>query len=63
MVERPSLDTIDWLAIGSVALLLVLAYGVYRDPVFQFAVWTIIITIYMAWFCYYGVKWVYDVYL
>lgn len=63
MLERPNLDSIDWVAIGSVAVLLVLAYGVYRDPVFQFGVWATIITIWMTWFCYYGVKWVYDVYV
>jgi hypothetical protein len=63
MVERPSFDTLDILAFGSAGLLLVFAYVIYPTPVVKFSVWTIVLTIYMVWFCYYGVKWLYDVYL
>jgi len=63
MVERPSLDPLDWLAIGSAVAVLLFAYVVYPGPIVQFAAWTIVLTIYMVWFCYYGVKWLYEIYL
>ena len=62
MVERPTFDVLDGIAIGSAVVLLVFAYVVYPDPIVQFAVWTVILTIYMVWFCYYGVKWLYEIY-
>ena len=63
MVERPSFDPLDWLAIGSAVGVLLFAYVIYPGPIVQFTAWTIVLTIYMVWFCYYGVKWLYEVYL
>ncbi len=63
MAEMPSFDILDGIALGATALLLVVAYVVYPDPLVQFAVWTIILTIYMTWFCYFGVKWLWDIYM
>ncbi|SDJ97436.1 hypothetical protein SAMN05216226_11362 [Halovenus aranensis] len=62
-MEMPSVDRLDGLALLATALLLVFAYVVYPDPMVKFTVWLIILTIYMTWFCYFGVKWLYDVYM
>lgn len=62
-MERPSFDLFDGLALGGTVLLLVFAYVVYPDPIVKFGVWTVILTIYMTWFCYFGVKWLYDIYM
>lgn len=61
MSERPSLDRLDIGAIGSAVVLLVLGYVVYPDRIFQYAVWLAIFIIWMAWFVYYGTKWLYGV--
>jgi len=50
----------DGIAAGSVAVLLVAAYVVYPDPVLQYGVWLTVFTIWMAWFVFYGVRWVGD---
>ncbi|GEM_PF-6567385 len=63
MIQRPSIDLLDYLAFGGAVAVLVFAYAVYPDPIAQFAAWTIVLTIYMVWFCYYGVKWLWDAYL
>jgi hypothetical protein len=62
-METPSLDLLDGVALGATAALLILAYVVYPEPIVKFSVWTIILTIYMTWFCYFGVKWLYDIYM
>lgn len=63
MVEKPTFDVLDGLSLAATAALLVFAYVIYPTPVVKFAAWVIIITIYMTWFCYFGVKWLYDVYM
>jgi len=63
MAEMPSFDILDGVAFGTTALLLVVAYVVYPDPLVQFTVWTLILTVYMTWFCYFGVKWLWDIYM
>lgn len=63
MAEMPSFDILDGVALAVTAVLLVFAYVVYPDPIVQFAVWTIILTVYMTWFCYFGVKWLWDIYM
>lgn len=63
MAEVPSFDILDGLALAVTFLLLVVAYVVYPDPIVQFAVWTIILTVYMTWFCYFGVKWLWEIYM
>lgn len=54
-------DRWDFLTLGSVVVLLALAYLVFPNRVFQYAVWLTVFTIWMAWFVYYGTKWIYDV--
>jgi hypothetical protein len=61
MIEVPTLDTIDYAAGISALLLLVVAYVVYPNTVFQYGVWLTVFTIWMAWFVYYGTKWMYDI--
>jgi len=39
--------------------LLLVAYVVYPHPLVQYGVWLAIFTIWMAWFVFFGVKWVY----
>ena len=52
----------DLVALAATLLLLVIAYVVYPEPIVKFAVWTVVLTVYMTWFCYFGVKWLYEVY-
>ncbi|MEF8782255.1 MAG: hypothetical protein V5A39_04575 [Haloarculaceae archaeon] len=59
MVDPPSFGRLDYAAGASVLGLLVLAYVVYPHRILQYGVWLIIFTIWMAWFVFYGVKWVY----
>ncbi|PSP28109.1 hypothetical protein BRC65_03005 [Halobacteriales archaeon QH_2_65_14] len=62
MVESPTFDVYDGVALAATLLLLVIAYVVYPEPIVKFAVWTVVLTVYMTWFCYFGVKWLYEVY-
>jgi hypothetical protein len=59
MVERPQFRRRDYLTAASVALLLVVAYVVYPDPLVQYGVWLVVFTIWMAWFVAFGVDWLY----
>lgn len=60
MVDSPPRpDRWDVAAIGSAFGLLALAYLVYPDRVFQYAVWLVVFCIWMAWFVYYGSRWLY----
>jgi len=61
MIEVPTLDTIDYAAAISALLLLVVAYVVYPNTILQYGVWLTVFTIWMAWFVYYGTKWMYDI--
>lgn len=61
MIEVPTLDTIDYAAGISALLLLVVAYAVYPNTILQYSVWLTVFTIWMAWFVYYGTKWMYDI--
>ena len=61
MIEVPTLDTIDYAAGISALLLLVVAYVIYPNTILQYGVWLTVFTIWMAWFVYYGTKWMYDI--
>lgn len=53
------LDTLDYAAAASVVVLLFVAYVIYPETIFQYGVWLVIFTIWMAWFVYYGTKQLY----
>lgn len=59
MVDRPTLDPVDYAAGLAVVVLLILGYVIYPDQIVQYFVWLVIFTIWMAWFVYYGTKWMY----
>ena len=60
MVDAPPRpDRWDAAAIGSALVLLVVAHLVYPQRIFQYAVWLVVFSIWMAWFVYYGTKWLY----
>jgi hypothetical protein len=59
MSERPTLGMLDYAAGVSVIALLVLGYVIFPNTVFQYGIWLTIFTIWMAWFVYYGTKWMY----
>ena len=61
MVDRPTLDPVDYAAGLAAFVLLILGYVVYPDQIFQYFVWLLIFTIWMAWFVYYGTKWMYGI--
>lgn len=61
MERPPSLDRWDYAAVLSVAALLAVAYLFVPDPVVQYGVWLAIFCIWMAWFVFYGTKWLYGV--
>lgn len=59
MVDRPELGRWDYAAgLGALAILFV-AYVLYPDPILQYGAWLAIFCIWMAWFVFFGVKWVY----
>lgn len=60
MVEPPPRpDRWDAAAVGSALALLALAHLVYPHRIVQYGVWLVVFTIWMAWFVYYGTKWLY----
>lgn len=60
MVEPPPRpDRWDAAAVGSALALLALAYLVYPHRILQYAVWLAVFCIWMAWFVYYGARWLY----
>jgi hypothetical protein len=60
MVDTPPRpNRLDAAAIGSVVALLVLSYVVVPDPILQYGVWLAVFCIWMAWFVYYGTRWLY----
>jgi len=61
MERPPPLDRWDYAAGASVVALLVVAYLLVPDPVLQYGVWLAIFCIWMAWFVFYGTKWLYGV--
>jgi hypothetical protein len=61
MERPPPLDRWDYAAAGSVAALFAVAYLVVSDPVVQYGAWLAIFCIWMAWFVFYGTKWLYGV--
>ncbi len=58
-MDPPSPGRWDYAAVTSALGLLVLAYVVYPRPLLQYGVWLVVFTIWMAWFVFFGVKWVY----
>jgi len=60
MVDPPPRpDRWDLAALGSAAALLLVAYVVYPDRIVQYGAWLAVFSIWMAWFVYYGTKWLY----
>jgi hypothetical protein len=60
MVDPPPLDHRDYAAGASVLGVLVFAYVIYPHTLVQYGAWLTVFTIWMAWFVFYGVKWVYS---
>mgnify|MGYP000622157675 FL=1 len=61
MERPPPLDRWDYAAVTSVVALLAIAYLLVPDPIVQYGVWLAIFCIWMAWFVFYGTKWLYGV--
>ncbi|WP_436903049.1 hypothetical protein [Halovenus halobia] len=61
MAGAPSPGLLDYAAGSSAVVLLFIAYVVYPNTILQYGVWLTIFTIWMAWFVYYGTKWMYGV--
>lgn len=61
MERPPRPDGWDYAAIASAVVLLLVAYVFYPHRILQYGVWLAVFTIWMAWFSYYGTKWLYDV--
>ena len=59
MLTPPSPDRYDYAAVGSVALLLLVAYVLWPTPTVQYTAWLTIFSIWMAWFVSYGARWLY----
>ena len=60
MVDRPPApDRWDVATLLTASGLLVVAYVVYPHPILQYGVWLAVFTLWMAWFVYYGVKWLF----
>jgi hypothetical protein len=61
MVGPPDLGVFDYAAGLSALGLLVFAYVIFPNMIVQYGAWLAIFTIWMAWFVYYGTKWMYGV--
>jgi hypothetical protein len=61
MANRPALDRWDAAAGSGAALVLVVAYVVVPGPTAQYTAWLAVFCIWMAWFVYFGTKWLYGV--
>ncbi|MEF8827951.1 MAG: hypothetical protein V5A49_02885 [Haloarcula sp.] len=59
MVTPPALDRWDAAAAASVAALLVVAYVLVPDPTVRYGAWLVVFCIWMAWFVFFGAKWLY----
>lgn len=59
MATPPSLDRYDAAAGTSVVALLVVAYVLAPEPTVQYAAWLTIFCVWMAWFVFFGAKWLY----
>jgi len=60
-VDPPALDRWDYGALASVLALLAVGYLLVPDPLVQYGVWLVVFCIWMAWFVFYGTKWLYGV--
>ena len=61
MVEAPNPGPLDYAAVLSAVVVLVFAYVIYPNTIVQYGAWLVVFTIWMAWFVYYGTKWMYGV--
>jgi hypothetical protein len=59
MPSLPDLDRWDVSAAAGVVALFVLAYVVVPHPVVQYGAWLAVFCIWMAWFVFFGTKWLY----
>lgn len=61
MVDRPPRpDRWDLVALGSAVGLLLVAHLFYPHRILQYGVWLAVFSIWMAWFVYYGSRWLYE---
>ncbi|WP_225333018.1 hypothetical protein [Halomicrobium urmianum] len=60
-MDPPEPDRWDAAAVAGVALLLAVGYVLVPRPAVQYAVWLAVFCIWMAWFVFYGTKWLYGV--
>ncbi len=61
MVETPTVDRLDVLAVAVAASVLLLAYGLVSEAIVRYGAWLVVFSIWMGWFVYFGTKWIYDV--
>jgi hypothetical protein len=61
MEAPPRPDRWDLVAWASAGTLLLVTHTVLPHPALQYGAWLAVFTIWMAWFVYYGVRWVYGV--
>ncbi|MDG5775058.1 hypothetical protein VB773_16425 [Haloarculaceae archaeon H-GB2-1] len=59
MASVPDLDRWDASAAVGVVALLVVAYVLVPTPTVQYVAWLAVFCIWMAWFVFFGVKWLY----
>lgn len=61
MERPPPPDRWDYAAGVSALALLAVAYLLVPGPIVQYGVWLAVFCLWMAWFVYYGTKWLYGV--
>ena len=61
MEPPPRPDAWDLAAWASAAGLVLLTHTVLGDPALRYGAWLAVFSIWMAWFVYYGVRWLYGV--
>lgn len=60
MASPPALRRYDYAAAVSVAAVLVVAYVLVPDPTVRYAAWLTVFCVWMAWFVYFGARWLYS---
>ncbi|MFB6309469.1 MAG: hypothetical protein ABEH35_09075 [Haloarculaceae archaeon] len=61
MVDTPRPDRWDAAAVTSAAAVLAVAYLVVDEPIVQYGAWLVVFCIWMAWFMFFGSKWLWFV--
>lgn len=60
-VDPPAPDRWDAAAVVGALGTLTVAYLLVPDPIVQYGAWLVVFCIWMAWFVFFGTKWLYDV--